>query len=69
MNKIINRIFSFFVLAIIIVACDTEIENIPLQEPVVRDAQYYENLRAYKNQSINWLLDGSEVGKQPGHLR
>ena len=48
MNKIINRIFSFFVLAIIIVACDTEIENIPLQEPVLRDAHYYENLRAYK---------------------
>lgn len=69
MNKMINKIFCLFVLATIIVACDTEIENIPLQEPVVRDAQYYENLRAYKKRSINWLLDGLEDGKPLGPLR
>ena len=43
-----NRVFGLFVLAMVMVACDTEIENISLQVPVVKDAQYYENLRAYK---------------------
>ena len=69
MNKIINRIFSFFVLAIIIVACDTEIENIPLQEPVVRDAQYYENLRAYKKSkhqlAFGWFGGWKATGTSP----
>lgn len=40
MDKIINKIFWLFVLATIIASCDTEIENISLQAPVVRDAQY-----------------------------
>ncbi len=48
MNKIINSIICVFALATVWVACDTEIENIPIQKPVEKDAQYYENLRAYK---------------------
>lgn len=69
MNKIINRIFCFFVLAIIIVACDTEIENISLQKPVVRDTQYYENLRAYKKSkhqlAFGWFGGWKATGTSP----
>lgn len=65
----INKIFCLFVLATIIVACDTEIENIPLQEPVVRDAQYYENLRAYKKTkhqlAFGWFGGWKAIGTSP----
>lgn len=69
MNKMINKIFCLFVLATIMVACDTEIENIPLQEPVVRDAQYYENLRAYKKTkhqlAFGWFGGWKAIGTSP----
>lgn len=71
MNKIIDKILCFFVLATIGVACDTEIENIAMQIPAERDAQYYENLRAYKKTKHQlafgwfgaWKADGSSPVK------
>ncbi|WP_458408839.1 glycoside hydrolase family 18 [Bacteroides congonensis] len=69
MNKIINKIFCFFVLATLWVACDTEIENIPLQVPLERDAQYYENLRAYKKtkhqMAFGWFGGWKATGTSP----
>lgn len=69
MYKIITRIFCFFVLATIVVACDTEIENIPLQETPKRDAKYYENLRAYKESehqlAFGWFGGWKATGTSP----
>ena len=64
-----NRVFGLFVLAMVMVACDTEIENISLQVPVVKDAQYYENLRAYKKSdhqlAFGWLGGWKAAGTSP----
>ena len=64
-----NRVFGLFVLAMVMVACDTEIENISLQVPVVKDAQYYENLRAYKKSdhqlAFGWFGGWKAAGTSP----
>jgi hypothetical protein len=69
MNKIINRIFGLFVLATVVIACDTEIENIPIQVPVEKDNQYYENLRAYKKSdhqlAFGWFGGWKASGTSP----
>lgn len=69
MNKLINIIFSLFALTLIVTACDTEIENIPLQGAVKRDAQYYENLRAYKKtnhpMAFGWFGGWKATGTSP----
>lgn len=69
MNKIINRIIGLFVLAMAVIACDTEIENIPIQIPVEKDNQYYENLRAYKRSdhqlAFGWFGGWKASGTSP----
>lgn len=69
MNKIIKRIFCFFILPAILLACDTDIENIPLQQAAKRDAQYYENLRAYKKTkhqlAFGWFGGWTAIGTSP----
>lgn len=69
MNKIINTIFGFFAFALVVTACDTDIENIPLQVAVQRDAQYYENLRAYKKtkhpMAFGWFGGWKATGTSP----
>lgn len=69
MNKIINRIIGLFVLAMAVIACDTEIENIPIQIPVEKDNQYYENLRTYKRSdhqlAFGWFGGWKASGTSP----
>ena len=69
MKKIINRIIGLFVLAMAVIACDTEIENIPIQIPVEKDNQYYENLRAYKRSdhqlAFGWFGGWKASGTSP----
>ncbi len=69
MYKMIKSFFSLFMLTATIVACDTEIENIPLQDPVQRDASYYERLRAYKKTAhqlaFGWFGGWTAIGTSP----
>lgn len=69
MNKIISKIFTLFALAIAVVACETDIENIPIQKPIEKDGQYYENLRAYKKSdhqiAFGWFGGWTASGTSP----
>ncbi|WP_195661925.1 glycoside hydrolase family 18 [Bacteroides congonensis] len=48
MNKLVRNILGSILLFAGMTSCDTEIENIELQAPIVGSDSYYADLRAYK---------------------
>ncbi len=48
MNLQIKNILSFVFAAFVLISCDTDIENMEIQELTTYDEQYYANLREYK---------------------
>lgn len=66
MNKYLIKSALLFVLAFIAFACESEIERIQIQMPIERPAEYYENLRAFKQSkhqiSCGWYKNWTAKG-------